>query len=65
MSGPPTLDSLTDEELIGLRQVFRRLLDQAIGGTASGTRVAAACLNEVDARLSARGRLNMRTGVLT
>lgn len=44
--GRPTFDTLTDEELLGLR-------------------VAAACLNEVDKRLSRRGRLDMRTGVLT
>lgn len=66
MSGPPTFDTLTDEELLSLRVVFRRLLDQAIGsGTTAGTRAAAACLNEVDERLSRRGRLDMRTGALT
>lgn len=56
-------DSLTDEELIGLRVVFRRAFNrQVASGTASGTKVAAACLNEVDARLARRGVLDPSTG---
>lgn len=47
------LDSLSDEELRRLREVFLRLCDAV---PTPAIRAVIACLNEVDARLIKRGR---------
>lgn len=63
---PPTFDSLADDELIALRRLFRAQLGLMFdrGASAEAARPMAACINEVDARLARRGRLDLSTGEL-
>lgn len=57
-----SLDDLSDEHLMALRELAKRLMAKT---ALVGVRPLAAVLNEVDVRLEERGRLNMETGRYT